>query len=383
MDTINKKYKVKAQIITPLHIGAGAEKEWVLGMDYILQDGYLWHIGNIDVLDKDELSKLTNAFLNGDNKAAKQVLKPHLDKICDIKLKAPLENIPSVKSFLRNELNNKPILAGSSLKGAIRSILFKYLRERNETSNNAVFGDSNEGTDFMRFIRIGDIEFSKTELVNTKIFNLEGGPGRWQGGWKHKGGQPGETNRTFKETGFNTIYECLPVGSKSNGNFMIADKIFFNAKTKISVADNPKKSKVIDSDISFLCGIVNQHTKDYLKKELSFFKKFEQAEFVDYLCADEKDFSGGIVILQGEFTDLKPNECILKMSAGSGFHSITGDWQFDDYTHGTFDRKNNKGERVLPKSRKIAITYDGEGDEKEMFLDLMGFVKLTFEEVNE
>ena len=60
--------------------------------------------------------------------------------------------------------------------------------------------------------------------------------------------------------------------------------------------------------------------------------------------------------------------CILKMSAGSGFHSITGDWQFDDYSTGTFDRKRNKEGKVLPKSRKIAI--HGEN------LLLMGFVKI-------
>lgn len=380
MDTINRKFKVTAQILTPLHIGAGAEKDWVLGMDYILQDGYLWHIGNIDVLDKDELSKLTNAFLNGDNKTAKQVLRPHLNEICDLNLKVPIENVPSVKSFLRNQLTGNPIIAGSSLKGAIRSILFTYLREKGETTNNAVFGNLNDGSDFMRFIRVGDIEFphNSTELVNTKIFNLEGRQGNWSGGWKHKGGSDSETNTTFKETGFNTIYECLPVGKKSKGYLMLAGKLFENAKTQINVANNPNKSKIINNDITYLCEIINEHTKKYLQKELDFFKRYQQAEYTDYIYANEDDFSGGIVLLQGEFTDLKTNECIVKMSAGSGFHSITGDWQFDNYYSGTLDQKRNKS-GAKPKSRKIAITYDGD----DMFLDLMGFVKLAFDEIKE
>ena len=380
---INKKYRVTAQILTPLHIGAGAEKEWILGMDYIVQDGYLYHINCIDGLDKDELSKLTSAFLNGDNKAAKQVLRPRLNDICDLKLKIPIENIPSVKSFLRNELSGNPIIAGSSLKGAIRSILFTYLREKGEKTNNDVFGNLNDGSDFMRFIRVGDIEFphNSTELVNSKIFNLEGGQGRWQGGWKHKGGFDGETNSKFKLTGFNTIYECLPVGVKSSGSILLADALFNIAKSKIRFSYQEKKENLLSSPISSFCEIIRRHTKKYLQKELEFFEKFQQAEYVDYLYADDKNFSGCIVLLQGELDNLKPNECILKMSAGSGFHSITGDWQFDNYTQGTFDRKNNKGEHVLPKSRKIAITYDGEGNDKDLFLDLMGFVKLTFEEV--
>ena len=57
------------------------------------------------------------------------------------------------------------------------------------------------------------------------------------------------------------------------------------------------------------------------------------------------------------------------MSAGSGFHSITGDWQFDNYVTGTLDRKRNRG-NVKPKSRKIAIYKENE------FM-LMGFVKIT------
>ena len=72
--------------------------------------------------------------------------------------------------------------------------------------------------------------------------------------------------------------------------------------------------------------------------------------------------------------------CILKMSAGSGFHSITGDWQFDDYSIDSISlRKNGKTERSYgfdkmgklsksAKSRKIAINGDS--------LSLMGFVKI-------
>ena len=61
--------------------------------------------------------------------------------------------------------------------------------------------------------------------------------------------------------------------------------------------------------------------------------------------------------------------CILKMSAGSGFHSITGDWQFDDYTKAPLDRKRVREGKVNPKSRKIAVLKNQ--------LSLMGFVKLT------
>jgi hypothetical protein len=67
--------------------------------------------------------------------------------------------------------------------------------------------------------------------------------------------------------------------------------------------------------------------------------------------------------------------CILKMAAGSGFHSITGDWQFDDYSIDGVDTSRKISRGTLKnvksaKSRKIAILNDNE-------FTLMGFVKLT------
>ena len=34
MDVLNKKYDIKIEVLTPLSIGAGAEKDWVCGVDF-------------------------------------------------------------------------------------------------------------------------------------------------------------------------------------------------------------------------------------------------------------------------------------------------------------------------------------------------------------
>ena len=58
----------------------------------------------------------------------------------------------------------------------------------------------------------------------------------------------------------------------------------------------------------------------------------------------------------------------MKMSAGAGFHSITGDWKYDDYDK-TGERTDTNGAvKKKYKSRKIA-EFNGK-------LQLMGFVKL-------
>ena len=62
------------------------------------------------------------------------------------------------------------------------------------------------------------------------------------------------------------------------------------------------------------------------------------------------------------------SSCLLKMSAGVGFHSITGDWQFNDYDEtGQWTDFRNAGKKKY-KSRKI-VEYNHR-------LQLMGFVRL-------
>ena len=54
-----------------------------------------------------------------------------------------------------------------------------------------------DGTDFMRFIRIADIEMPSTELVNSKIFNLWKDRDGWNGGWKHQGTKDGNSHTDY------------------------------------------------------------------------------------------------------------------------------------------------------------------------------------------
>ena len=60
--------------------------------------------------------------------------------------------------------------------------------------------------------------------------------------------------------------------------------------------------------------------------------------------------------------------CLLKMSAGVGFHSITGDWQFPDYTDTDYYKDGRNQGKKRYKSRKTA--------EWKGRLCLMGFVLL-------
>lgn len=357
METINKKYDLKIEVLTPLSIGAGAEKDWVKGVDFVVNKGKIYKL-NLKKIVKEgvNIDRLTSFFASKNEQGIINLItEPKLEKVSDFVMPLLADSPNDIKAFVKNQLTGKPILAGSSLKGAIRSILFDYLRYR-ESDEKQVFGSSVKGDEFMRFIKISDAEFDGTSLVNTKIFNLQR-KRDWVGGWKHGGRETGDT---FKSNGFNTIYECLNPSQSGFASIMLSLSQFDKFDKHLYLQ---KKRDILNND---LFKVINNHTKDYLEKEKAFFEKYS---------ADKTDL---IIESIDKLLNLIPSDnsyCILKMSAGSGFHSITGDWQFDDYSNGQLDRKRadkkdlKTAGKILPKSRKIAVWGE--------HFDLMGFVKLT------
>lgn len=362
---MSERFYIQLQPVTPVHIGSGEEKDWIYGLDFIVDGNKAYVIDLKKVAENGyDINRITACFLNKDVKGVKQLLGNNLKAVSKRIFLYPQVNTNSnIKAFIRNQLTDKPVIPGSSLKGAIRSILFTYLRD-NETSNGDVFGKLKDGEDFMRFIQVSDIELSKTRLRNTKIFNLHTNNGEWEGGWKHGN----KTSENFNPNGFNTIYECVCEDEDNIGVGTISMKAqLFSMLSQIAtqMPHAAAKNSILKGGLTTLFGIINAHTRAYHIKEKKFFEKFEadnSTEIVD--CID---------YLLEQLDDMSDNQyCMLKMAAGSGFHSITGDWQHEDYTDtGEWARDMNRRDerKFKAKSRKIAI----EGD----MLSLMGFVVLS------
>lgn len=390
MDTLNKKCDIKIEVLTPLSIGAGAEKDWVYGIDFIENEGkvYKLNLHKICKLGVD-ISKLSSCIEKKDIKGLQLLIGNHLQEVSDTIMESPISS-QEIKSFIKNQLSGHPIIPGSSLKGAVRSILFHYLRDK-ERNNNEVFGSSTDGDDYMRFIKFSDTEFPDTQLVNTKIFNLQGFGRNWRGGWKHEFREG--TDGNFRPNGFNTVYEVLMPDKTSYSTLMLSNSFlsidwsaFYQQLMNKATEDRDRiriqslKNKVQQKRLLFedknplksLFTIINFHTRMYLEKEKAFFKKY----------STDKTYC--IINCINKLLAQIPSDnscCILKMSVGSGFHSITGDWQFDDYSidsittkkNGTTDKSFgydiNGRKSKSAKSRKIAV-WDNH-------FDLMGFVKIS------
>ena len=244
----DQKYSIEMTVITPLAVGAGDDNEWALGFDYVQKDGKVYILDMKKVGESGvNIDLLSQMFLKSDMTGISTLLGDNLKDVSRYVFDSPATTTNPIKSFLRTQLFDKPLVAGSSIKGAIRSILFTALRD-DERDDKAVFGEMKDGTVFMRFIRVGDIEMPDTCLVNTKVFNLRKEDSNWAGGWKH--GEH-ETNGQFRQTGFNTLYECVPSGKQGYGSIVMAAHAFEMLKqmaqnnSKITISHVQQKTNVM------------------------------------------------------------------------------------------------------------------------------------------
>lgn len=356
------EYKVKIEILSPVHIGCDIEKNWQQGVDFVVKGGKVFKL-NLDKILKSpriDTERLSSALAAGKRDAIAAMLNNiDIRSIADRQFGLPVNglNIKEIRPNIYNQLTDKAIIPGSSLKGAIRSILLnKLIKERppkamdsdrlDETEYFGTIGDS-----FMKYLRISDIEFESTALINTKIYNLqrrEDDP--FSGGWKKS---PRETDDRFSNFGFNTVYEAIMPQSTGYGRITI------------------EKDKITDiSDIESLFSLIKDYSDNYIRQEENFFETYggdssniiidSLAEILDNIPADDND------------------SCVLRLGAGSGFHSITGNWQFEkhDIDHVSNYGGRNRGmydKRKSAKSRKIAI-WDGNGTRN---FAPMGFIKIT------
>ena len=355
----DKKYAIELEVVTPLSIGTGNDNDWMRGIDFVQIDGKVYVLDMRKLAEEGiDIDKLATLFENPDEKGISLLIGNKLDKVSKHVFVSPVSTTNAIKTFLRTQLYNKPVVAGSSIKGSVRSALFHYLREKDDNTNEAVFGNMKDGTDLMRFIRIADIEMPSTALINTKIFNLRKDGVEWLGGWKHG---MNETTGQYRSNGFNTLYECVVPSKKGIGSIALAGKAFelMAADTGKYISNPAKKRQLLSGDIRGLFHIINQVTKTYLQKEKAFFEK--------YTAERSEELTDNVNAL----IDMIPDDdsyCLMKMSAGVGFHSITGDWQFDDYSQtGIWNDGRHVGKKKY-KSRKTA--------ECNGHLQLMGFVKL-------
>lgn len=361
------QYQIYLRALSPLHVGGAQEKNLQNGVDYFIQkSGYLHILDVKSILEKIPIQNYCDALV-GDPKSMHDLISDldegDLNKLTK-KRSRITGNSNIIKSMPVNAISGKPFIPGSSIKGSLSSmILNKLINKDNGHLNNEKPEEKYLGTfenSIMRFIHISDVDFDKTKYYNSKIFNLFKKDGMWHGGWKHS--PTNNTNSRFNKSGFTTIYECIPLDSIGSLSLR------YNTGHSRSMDNIPELAKKIfkyDSNVlEILKTLIKNYTDIYLDREISFFSKFKINETTQIIS-----------FLKNLKTLNTYSNPVFRMGAGSGYHSITGDWNFAD--HIITVEGNNK---IKYKSRKFAFEADTANN---IIILPFGFIQLLSEEFYE
>ncbi len=419
-------YKIK--ILTPTHIGSENEplKE---GFDYFTEKGKTHFIKWTEVFKDDRLSyevekEIISGFLSDSLKS--ELIQ---SKLTTVKQNLSLKG--DVREHITNRFTGNPIIPGSSIKGAIRSVLLNWLMEKTGEKQNArekfinkkqessinkkqesslqkkFFGVSSDGSDFMRFFQVSDVEFeTEPDYIASKVLSM----GRdYISIWKH-GPNIKDKNKKFKTEGFTTNYQIIPLNSISEHLKISWEKekwekeLKKNRKEQNDIKDkfslfvdkieeeienlrkrnnrSPRDERKLrelknihnvyrllnEFSISKLFQIINDYTIAFADKEIEFHNKYNQAQYSDKLVEAWHE----IKKLAQQAQEAGNKYAILRLGQGSGFHSVTGDWQFDTHIITGIKEKDKKGKIInrgvinnkeAAKTRKWAFRINGNNPE--------------------
>lgn len=367
MRALNTNYDIGIEVLSPLHIGANQEKNWLRGIDFIQYKGEIFILDKEKVFsDLDDQSQ--DKYLSLISAAKLMELEQFISKQIDPEryhktVYGYNGKLPSneIKTLIRGG-NGKPYIPGSSIKGAIASTVFNFLFDkyhqrlkRGDDLNDSLLGSFSHS--LFRYIRPYDATCDQTELCNVELFNLSDNAGRWESRYKK---------------GFNilTIENFSP---KAKGNFRLslADGLGRFLMMKRGPRALPRYYDDIflqGNTIEFLFELINAYTREHIRREIEFFEEFPQEEDTDLIIENLEKWQ--------EMTRQDKQTCILRMAGGIGFHAITGDWRYQDHIEPVYhpDRRNlirneetGRKEPARYKSRKV-IRANAE---------VMGFVKLS------
>ena len=394
-------YIVDIQVLTPVHVGMGQDRNYLRGIDFVLDDNKIKLLNNRLLFKKLQEDGFMDVYLekirNGDFVSLETFLKQFIHHSNIVLKEYPLVGKPKedIKRLMQTGLGST-IIPGSSLKGALRSILLAHFKTKfsNTLPENTLLGKVADS--LLRFIRVGDSAFQDqdTAVFITKVFSGDLSPktGNSLGNWKDK--RQGGHSHDFNMEGFESYYEALNPDALSSVAIQLGTDLpeklkkyalgkSFKINSNREVANVVNYADLDGKNIHDFFAIIQLHTNAYIDKEIAFFNTFKNKMMGDTIIEQLK-------ILK-EINN-QQNTCVMRVGAGVGFHSITGDWQEVSKDHQTAKFKagklfintkeipehfnwklKDKDPQIFTKTRKIVYLPQNES------FSLMGFVKLSYQ----
>jgi hypothetical protein len=375
MNTIHQGQLFNLEVLTPVHVGMGKEKDYIKGLDFIYKNHEYQILDQqklLSGLPPNEIAAVSANLASGNmDEFSRYIQAKNLITKNMIQYTWSSEYVASDREPIKRTMQDgmgRWFIPGSSLKGAIRSAIATILHKKDKLHDNinieSLLGKIENNV--MRFVQVTDCITDGTPgIFPIKIFSAD----KNGGAWKHE--RRGGHSEKFKPVGFVSFYEMLTdeiSGHATKGDFRInwgMNEFMRQRKT----GQVPNLDSIFNNNgIDWLIEALRAQTSIFIKKEVEFFKKFEN-EFLDY-----GNFLDELVWLEEENRQTKDG-CILRVGGNVGWHSITGDWRFDDFSEAV---EKNRGHLVgkMEKAYKTRkLIFDGDR------FALPGFIKITKNEV--
>ncbi|MBO8169046.1 MAG: type III-A CRISPR-associated RAMP protein Csm5 [Thermoanaerobacteraceae bacterium] len=379
------KMRYELEVLTPVHVGSG---DRLLPSDYVI-DSDSQTVVRVDMESMLRDSRfLVDRFIY----AVKQQGFSLHKEFKNFALKHPKYRftgpgtVAELTRYLGRSAGNilehikeggKPYLPGSSLKGAIRSLLLRYLvslnplpyeeaiadqlkarREKKNTkkeffstpAEERVLGRTNFS--LLRALQVGDsstIDPSDLELACVKVLSLV----RRGFCWKDLGKR---ANVDSYEDATPIFFEALPSGTVVTG-FLKIDGDLLQKEVASELGYRSQGIKAITD----LTGVCRKETRKLLDKELEFFQGIRLKPCID---AVEK--------LISELASCRENQMIIPLAWGTGYRAKAAGWVIDAEHFKKVRDEFNLGRDgfEFPKTRKV-VFYHGKPH------GLVGWVRIT------
>lgn len=193
-----KTYKLRCEILSPVHIGSGQEIE---PMNYIIENGRLYKISFIDFVSHmdDKQRREFEVLIDSGNlleirKRVAETVEKVRDSVYSIEVSlkiaelyrskvSDIQNQLLISPFIRTEGGSVPFIPGSSLKGAIRTAIISEMAKKSKSPKpkdgreeyefeSKVLGHKDAKNDPFRAVKIRDVSLRNEDTIVRDVKNM-------------------------------------------------------------------------------------------------------------------------------------------------------------------------------------------------------------------
>ena len=127
-----QQYTLFLHPLTPLHVGAASEKHLSNAGDFVIRENTIYLFDQKKIIADKGLTQYCDALAGDGGKSLASLIEKTEGDLKKYSTTIPISGeSDTIKVLPRNGLTGRPIIPGSSIKGALSSVISSYLYSKN------------------------------------------------------------------------------------------------------------------------------------------------------------------------------------------------------------------------------------------------------------